>query len=116
MDTKDVQVVAKGEARQRADDPDQGLGFAFGATGIDKDRKTSRGRHQRRQSLEKGMEDDRHRVQVVAMEAYRAGRSGQIPLDVLKMYDELTRDQHAMARTTTVLLTSMRRMLGLPEL
>jgi len=117
MDTKDVQVVAKSEGTQkRTDAPEQGLGFAFAATGIDKDRKPSRGRHSRRQTLEKGMEDDRHRAQVVSMEAYKAGRSGNIPPDLLQMYDELTRDQHAMARTTTVLLTSMRRMLGLPDL
>lgn len=117
MDKKEVQVVATRERpQQRPESPEQGLSFAFAATGIDMDRKTSRGRHQRRQTLEKVMEDDRHRAQVVAMDAYRAGRSGQIPPDVLQMYDELTRDQHAMARTTTVLLTSMRRMLGLPDL
>lgn len=32
------------------------------------------------------------------------------------MYDELTRDQHALVRTSIVLLVAMRRRLGLPEL
>ncbi|MCU1063965.1 hypothetical protein [Stenotrophomonas maltophilia] len=62
------------------------------------------------------MEDERHKAQVVSMEAFKAGRVGQIPPELLDMYDQLTRDQHALARTSFVLLAAMRRQLGLPEL
>ncbi|WP_340568464.1 hypothetical protein [Stenotrophomonas sp. G106K1] len=46
----------------------------------------------------------------------RIAWTGQVPAEVLKMYDELTRDQHALVRTSTVLLSALRRRLGLPEL
>lgn len=62
------------------------------------------------------MDDDRNRAQVVSLEAFKAGRSGQVAPEVLKMYDQLTRDQHALVRTSSVMLTMMRRALGLPDL
>lgn len=62
------------------------------------------------------MEDERHRAQVVSMEAFKAGRAGQVREEVLEMYDELTRDQHALVRTSSVLLAALRRRLGLPDL
>ncbi|WP_312786049.1 hypothetical protein [Stenotrophomonas indicatrix] len=62
------------------------------------------------------MEDERYRAQVVSMEAFKAGRVGQVPPELLQMYDQVTRDQHALARTTTVMLTSVRRALGLPDI
>jgi len=66
--------------------------------------------------LEKGIEDERHRAQVVSMEAFKAGRVGQIPPELLEMYDQLTRDQHALVRTSIVLVAALRRRLGLPDL
>ena len=117
MDTKDVQVVAIGEGSQRkTPPPDQGRDFSFAATGLDVVPTASRKRHSRRQVLEKGMEDERHRAQVVSIEAFKAGRVGQVPPELVQMYDQLTRDQHALARSTTVLLTTVRRALGLPDL
>lgn len=117
MDKKDLQVVAIGEGKQENGQPmESGAGFLSPATGLDVGPKASRGRHSRRQTLEKGMEDERHRAQVVSMEAYKAGRTGQVPPEVLEMYGELTRDQHALVRTSTVLLAALRRRLGLPDL
>ncbi|MNV66067.1 hypothetical protein D3C71_1588010 [compost metagenome] len=117
MDTKDVQVVATGEGSQRKTPPqDQGRDSSFAATGQDVVPTASRKRHSRRQVLEKGMEDERYRAQVVSMEAFKAGRVGQVPPELLQMYDQVTRDQHALARTTTVMLTSVRRALGLPDI
>ncbi|MBD3682205.1 hypothetical protein H3005_10030 [Stenotrophomonas sp. Br8] len=117
MDKKDFQVVAIGEGKQENGQPvDSGAGLLSPATGLDVGPKASRGRHSRRQTLEKGMEDERHRAQVVSMEAFKAGRAGQVPAELLQMYDQLTRDQHALARTTTVLLASVRRALGLPDI
>lgn len=117
MDKKDLQVVAIGEGKQENGQPmDSGAGFLSPATGLEVGPKASRGRHSRRQMLEKGMEDERHRAQVVSMEAFKAGRAGQVPAEVLEMYDELTRDQHALVRTSTVLLAALRRRLGLPDL
>lgn len=117
MDKKDSQLVAIGEGKQENGQPmDSGAGFLSPATGLDVGPKASRGRHSRRQMLEKGMEDERHKAQVVSMEAFKAGRAGQVPPELLQMYDQLTRDQYALARTTTVLLTSVRRVLGLPDL
>ncbi|OBU67438.1 hypothetical protein A9K58_09665 [Stenotrophomonas maltophilia] len=66
--------------------------------------------------LEKGMEDERLKAQVVSMEVFKAGRVGQVPPELVQMYDQLTRDQQALARSTTVLLTTVRRALGLPDL
>ncbi|MBA0394844.1 hypothetical protein D7U98_05425 [Stenotrophomonas maltophilia] len=117
MDTKDVQVVAIGEGKQENGQPvHSGAGSLSPATGLDVGPKACRGRHSRRQMLEKGMEDERYRAQVVSMEAFKAGRAGQVPPEVLQMYDELTRDQHALVRTSTVLLAALRRRLGLPDL
>ncbi|MBN4984633.1 hypothetical protein JY440_15820 [Stenotrophomonas maltophilia] len=50
------------------------------------------------------------------MEAFKAGRVGQIPPELLEMYDQLTRDQHALVRTSIVLVAALRRRLGLPDL
>ncbi len=50
------------------------------------------------------------------MEAFKAGRVGQIPAELLDMYDQLTRDQHALVRTSIVLLVALRRRLGLQDL
>ncbi|MFE3970725.1 hypothetical protein [Stenotrophomonas sp. YIM B13575] len=117
MDKKDFQAVAIGEGKQENGQPmDSGAGFLSPATGLDVGPKASRGRHSRRQMLEKGMEDERYKAQVVSMEAFKAGRVGQVPPEVLQMYDELTRDQHALVRTSTVLLAALRRRLGLPDL
>ncbi|AVH90249.1 hypothetical protein AL480_05150 [Stenotrophomonas maltophilia] len=117
MDKKDLQVVASGKGSQeKAQARDSGAGFLSPATGLEGGAKASRGRHSRRQTLEKGMEDERHKAQVVSMEAFKAGRVGQIPLEVLDMYDQLTRDQHAQARSSMVFLSTMRRILGLPDL
>ncbi|WP_032977668.1 hypothetical protein [Stenotrophomonas sp. RIT309] len=117
MEEKDLQVVAIGEGKQENDQPmDSGAGFPSPAIGLDVEPKASRGRHAGRQTLEKGMEDERHKAQVVSMEAFKAGRAGQVPAEVLEMYDELTRDQHALVRTSTVLLAALRRRLGLPDL
>lgn len=117
MDKKDLQVVAIGDGKKENGQPmDSGAGFLSPATGLEVGPKASRGRHSRRQTLEKGMEDERHRAQVVSMEAYKAGRAGQVPPEMLQMYDELTRDQHALVRTSTVLLAALRRRLGLPDL
>lgn len=90
MDKKDLQVVAIGEGKQENGQPvDSGAGLLSPATGVDVGPKASRGRHSRRQTLEKGMEDERHWAQVVSMEAFKAGRAGQVPQEVLEMYDEL---------------------------
>ncbi|MCU1181967.1 hypothetical protein JAK31_02860 [Stenotrophomonas maltophilia] len=117
MDKKDLQVVASGKGSQEKAQPRaSGAGFLSPATGLEVGPKASRGRHSRRQTLEKGMEDERHKAQVVSMEAFKAGRVGQIPPELLDMYDQLTRDQHALVRTSFVLLAAMRRRLGLPDL
>jgi hypothetical protein len=50
------------------------------------------------------------------MEAFKAGQVGQIPQEMLDMYDQLTRDQHALVQTSIVLLVAIRRRLGLPDL
>ncbi|MEN5290869.1 hypothetical protein [Stenotrophomonas lactitubi] len=97
MDKKDLQVVAIGEGKQENGQPmDSCAGFLSPATGLDMGPKASRERHSHRQTLEKGMEDERYRAQVVSMGAFKAGRAGQLPAEVLEMYDELTRDQHAL--------------------
>ncbi|SNT81438.1 hypothetical protein [Stenotrophomonas sp. CC120222-04] len=62
------------------------------------------------------MEDERHKAQVVSMEAFKAGRMGKIPSELLDMYDELTRDQHALAQISIILVAALRRRLGLPDL
>lgn len=117
MDEKDSQLVAIGEGKQEKGQPmDGGAGFLSPATGLQVGPKASRGRHSRRQTLEKGMEDERHKAQVVSMEAFKAGRVGQIPPELLEMYDQLTRDQHALVRTSIVLVAALRRRLGLPDL
>lgn len=95
---------------------DRGAGFLSRATGLEVWPEASRGRRSRRQTLEKGMEDERQKAQVVSMEAFKAGRVGQIPPEVLEMYDQLTRDQHALVRTSIVLLAAIRGRLGLPDL
>ncbi|WP_164172654.1 hypothetical protein [Stenotrophomonas maltophilia] len=117
MDKKDLQVVASGKGSQEKAQPrDSGAGFLSPATGLEVGPKALRGRHSRRQTLEKGMEDERHKAQVVSMEAFKVGRVGHIPPEVLDMYDQLTRDQHAQARSSMVFLSTMRRILGLPDL
>ncbi|MFL0335668.1 hypothetical protein [Stenotrophomonas maltophilia] len=117
MDKKDSQLVAIGEGKQESGQPrDSGAGFLSPATGLEVGPKALRGRHSRRQMLEKGMEDERHKAQVVSMEAFKAGRVGQIPSELLEMYDQLTRDQHALVRTSMVLVAALRRRLGLPDL
>ncbi len=117
MDKKDSQVVAIGEGKQENGQPmDSGAGFLSPATGLEVGPKASRGRHSRRQTLEKGMEDERYTAQVVSMEAFKASRAGQVPPELLKMYDHLTRDHHAQARSMMVFSAILRRTLGLPDL
>lgn len=117
MDKKDLQVVASGKGLQgEGQTTDRSVGFPSSATGLELVPKASRGRHSRRQILEKGMEDERLKAHVVSMEAFRAGRAGRISPEVLDLYDQLTRDQHAQARSSMVFLSTMRRILGLPDL
>ena len=117
MDKKDLQVVAIGEGKQENGQPmDSGAGFLSPATGLEVGPKASRGRHSRRQTLEKGMEDERYKAQVVSMEAFKAARMGKIPPELLDMYDELTRDQDALAQISIILVAALRRRLGLPDL
>ncbi len=117
MDKKDSQVVAIGEGKQENGQPmDSGAGFLSLATGLEVGPKASRGRHSRRQTLEKAWKMSATRLRWSRWRPSRQARVGQVPPEVLDMYDQLTRDQHALVRTSNVLRTALRRRLGLSDL